>query len=80
MEPGAKLPPYTVSYDETSTLIRGKLTYVLATNQYDLKPLSTAFVPQGMTRQWVNQGNEVAEVIWVYAGEKSERKSVNPDS
>ncbi len=76
--PGSSLPCHTVSYDETSTIVKGQATYIVAGRKYSLSDDATIFVPEGIPRQLVNEGSETVELIWVYAGEKPERTVIDP--
>ena len=78
IEPGYSIPCHTVPYDETSTIVEGQAIYIVAGNKYSLREYSTAFVPRGMPRQLVNEGNKTVELIWVYAGKDPERSVLDP--
>ena len=75
--PGSSLPCHTVPYDETSTIIMGRATYIVAGRRYSLTDDATIFVPQGIPRQLVNEGSETVELIWVYAGEEPIRSAID---
>jgi quercetin dioxygenase-like cupin family protein len=75
--PGSSLPCHIVPYDETSTIVKGQVTYIVAGRKYSLMDDATIFVPEGFPRQLINEGSETAELIWVYAGEKHERTSID---
>ncbi len=78
--PGSSLPCHTVSFDETSTIVKGQATYIVAGRRYSLRNDATIFVPEGIPRQLVNEGSETVELIWVYAGEKPERTTIDSRS
>jgi quercetin dioxygenase-like cupin family protein len=77
--PGSSLPCHTVSYDETSTIIRGRASYIVAGRRYSLSDKATIFVPEGVPRQLVNESSESVDLIWVYAGKEPERSVIDPD-
>jgi quercetin dioxygenase-like cupin family protein len=77
LAPGSSLPCHTVSYDETSTIVKGLASYIVAGRKYSLSDKATLFVPEGVPRQLVNEGSEMVELIWVYAGEKPERTVID---
>jgi hypothetical protein len=52
-------------------------SYIVAGRKYSLMDDATIFVPEGFPRQLINEGSEKVELIWVYAGEKPERTSID---
>lgn len=78
LQPGSSLPCHSVSYDETSTIVKGHATYIVAGRKYSLRDDATIFVPEGIPRQLINEGSETAELIWVFAGETPERTIIDP--
>ena len=77
--PGSSLPCHTVSYDETSTIVRGSGHLYCGGKKYSLSDEATIFVPEGVPRQLVNERSETVELIWVYAGKEPERSVIDPE-
>jgi mannose-6-phosphate isomerase-like protein (cupin superfamily) len=72
-EPGARLPCHRHEFDESITIVQGTATCIVDGRRYDLAGNTAAFIPQGRCHYFINLTLEPMAMIWVCAGDTSER-------
>lgn len=72
--PGSGLPCHTHEYDESITIVRGKAVCLAAGRRYELSGNDTVCIPRGVPHRFLNETDDVMEMIWVYAGDEPDRQ------
>lgn len=75
--PGASLPCHIHDYDESITIVEGRATCFVEGRRYTLSDYATALVPRGCRHRFVNESDVPMAMLWVYAGERPERRIVD---
>lgn len=76
--PGGRLPDHLHDFDESICIVHGNARCLVEGRQYSLDNCATAMVPRGRVHYFINESDDLMEMIWVYAGPMPERIMISP--
>lgn len=66
--PGTGLPLHSHNVDESVLVVDGLATAQIGADHVDLVPGQATWVPAGVPHRFVNRGDGVLRIYWVYGG------------
>lgn len=67
-EVGTGLPLHSHNVEETVLVMEGLATAQIGDDRFDLVPGQATWVPAGVPHRFVNRGDSVMRIYWVYGG------------
>jgi 2-keto-3-deoxy-L-rhamnonate aldolase RhmA/quercetin dioxygenase-like cupin family protein len=71
--PGGRLPDHLHDFDESICIVHGLANCLVEGRKYSLNRCATAMVPRGRVHYFINESEDIMDMIWVYAGPMPER-------
>jgi quercetin dioxygenase-like cupin family protein len=68
VEPGAAAPLHMHTVEETMLVLAGTVWAQVGNERFTLGPHYTLIIPPGTPHAWGNAGEEVAKLLWAFAG------------
>jgi HTH-type transcriptional repressor of puuD len=72
-QPGTGLPLHSHNVEETVLVLEGLATAQIDTERFDLVAGQATWVPAGVPHRFVNRGQTVMRIYWVYGGREVTR-------
>jgi HTH-type transcriptional regulator, repressor for puuD len=66
--PGTQIPLHTHNVEETVMVLEGEATAVVGDDRFDLVAEDVTWVPSGVPHCFINRGQGVMRIYWVYGG------------
>lgn len=73
---GRAMPLHTHNVDESVTVLAGRGRFESKGMAQEVRPWDTVFVPAGVSHRFVNSGDDVLRILWVYGGTQVTRTLV----
>ncbi|MDX3641604.1 cupin domain-containing protein [Streptomyces sp. MB09-02B] len=67
-QPGTGLPLHSHNVEETVLILEGGATAEIDGGFFDLEPGQATWVPAGVPHRFLNRGEGVMRIYWVYGG------------
>ncbi|GAB2605014.1 cupin domain-containing protein [Streptomyces capparidis] len=67
-QPGTGLPLHSHNVEESVLILEGRATAEIDGELFDLKPGEATWVPAGVPHRFLNRGEGVMRIYWVYGG------------
>jgi quercetin dioxygenase-like cupin family protein len=65
-DPGASLPFHSHNCEESVVVLEGAAGFETEDGVTDMRALQATFVPAGVVHRFVNQGDGIMRILWVY--------------
>lgn len=72
-QPGTGLPLHSHNVEESVLILEGEATAQIGEEHADLEPGHATWVPAGVPHRFLNRGQTLMRIYWVYAGREITR-------
>ncbi|RSM91631.1 cupin domain-containing protein [Kibdelosporangium aridum] len=66
--PGTGIPLHSHNVDECVLVLEGEATVTIGEDEFDVDAGVNTWVPAGVPHRFVNRGNSLMRIFWIYGG------------
>ncbi|MCE7004756.1 cupin domain-containing protein [Kibdelosporangium philippinense] len=66
--PGTGIPLHSHNVDECVLVLEGEATVIIGDSEFDVDAGVNTWVPAGVPHRFVNRGNGLMRIFWIYGG------------
>lgn len=66
--PGTGIPLHSHNVDECVLVLEGEATVTIGEDEFDVDAGVTTWVPAGVPHRFVNRGDSLMRIFWIYGG------------
>lgn len=74
--PGEEIPLHYHNCEEFILVVSGRARVVIEDDEHQVGPMDATLVPAGIRHQFINAGDDVLRILWVYGDQNTTRTIV----